>query len=717
VTHAGRQTALVAGHIWRPGAAVALGLSGIASLQSRAKVGLADAGWRPFGRPWLTLHGYYGLHRGERAADGFWGAGAVLEPLPGLQLGATYRHRGGEDGVVDLAVGITLGRQGLTVLPRVESGGISRTAWLWRGDSPERRLPDTALPRALRPTRRVVTLDLQHRLLTYQRYRWFDDRRVAWLDLSRVLDAVAADPAVVGVVLNLSDFHARPSLSWELRRRLADLRRDGKLVAVQLDRAGMLLYDLATVADRVSLDPQGDLTLPGFDLSRTYLRSLLDRLGLGFQALQYFPHKTAVEVLSRDDMSPADREQRQRVLDVIYAQVREDAATGRGFAPASFDSVVDEEVMVLPERALALGLVDTLARWDDLVTWAERRCRAARSGPPRPGDGPDRDAPNGRWGPRPRVAVVYAVGECAMDSGIRGRRLAAHLRALRRDPLVRAVVLRVDSPGGDPLPSELVAAAVRELRRAGKPVVVSQGDVAASGGYWLSMDADEVLTTPWTVTGSIGVISGWLWDRELHEKAGVHADGVSRGRHADLFRTVRYPVGVDIPARPLNEAELSKARERILALYDGFVDHVAQGRSLPPDSVRAIGGGRVWMGPDAVRLGLCDRLGGLDDAVDRARALAGLPAAVPAVVTEYPPRPLVELPRLGLPLPGARLAVPLPSLPGLTAPRPATAADAGAAVDPAARLLALLAEWRGRAWTWLPPGALPDAWRRWALAP
>ncbi len=702
---AGRHRSLVLGHILRPGRSLALGISGVTSLQSDERAVLLDAGLRPFGRPWLTLVGDCSLRQDQRWDDAAWSAGVLLEPVAGLQVGVRYRDDGPRESLA-FAVGLTVGRNGLTVLPRTDTDGdIQRTAWLWRTDSPERSLPSAAIPAPLRPRRRLVELDLQDRILTYQKYRWFDDRRIAWLDLSRALDAVAADPEVAAVAVDLSGFRGRPSLIWELRRRLADLRRRGKEVVVQIDRGGMLLYDLASVADRLSLDPQGDLTLPGYDLSRTYLKGMLEKLGLGFQALQFFPHKTAVEVLSRDDMSAADREQRQRILDVIYERIRDDVCSDRHLSPARFDSIVDEVVMVLPEQALALGLVDTLARWDDLVRATAARLGAARG---RIDLSAGRTAPNGRWGTRPRIAVVYAVGECAMEEGIRGRRTAAHLRSLARDPDVRAVVLRVDSPGGDPLPSDLVAAAVAELRRAGKPVVVSQGDVAASGGYWLSMNGTEILTTPLTVTGSIGVISGWLWDESLHERVGARADGVSRGRHADLFRMVRYPAGIDIPARPLSEEEFAKARERILSLYDGFVERVAAGRSLPPDSVRAVAGGRVWMGPDALRLGLCDRIGGLDDAVARARELAGLPADEQIVLVEYPPRPLLELPRLRVPFLGI----------ALTAPR--VAGNRPAEVPPRAadaELITALAAMRGRAWLRLLPDVLPGPWQDPASVP
>jgi protease-4 len=345
--------------------------------------------------------------------------------------------------------------------------------------------------------------------------------------------------------------------------------------------------------------------------------------------------------------------------------------------------------------------VDELARWHDL---GEHLAEGGESL-----GGPDvyglRRHADERWGEPPVVAVVYAIGECAMDSGIRGRRTGAFLRALADDPAVRAVVLRADSPGGDPLPSDLVDEGVRRLREAGKPVIVSQGDVAASGGYWISMNGTEVLTTPLTITGSIGVIAGWVWDESLHEKIGVNADGVSQGAHADLFRNVRYPLlDVAVPARAMTEPEEAMARDRILEMYDRFVDAVAAGRGLEPARVREIGGGRVWMGPDAVELGLCDGIGGLGAAVDRARELAGIAVGERVTLREYPPRPLFEMPQLGLPFLGLSVRLPGPWSDAVET------AD-GEASDLSVLVLRRLAETGGRPLLFTPPDALPEAWR------
>jgi len=248
---------------------------------------------------------------------------------------------------------------------------------------------------------------------------------------------------------------------------------------------------------------------------------------------------------------------------------------------------------------------------------------------------------------------VYAIGPCEMDSGIRGRATSQQLARLASDPDVKAVVLRADSPGGDPLPSDLVAGGLEKIRRKGKPAVVSQGNVAASGGYWISMDGSRILTTPVTITGSIGVIAGWFWDDGLGEKTGFSAEGVQKGASADLFTGLRFPLlGLRIPTRNLNPSEQARAKAGILASYDVFVDKVAAARGLPVENVREIAQGRVWMGGDAITHGLCDQFGGLGDAVAVARKSAGLERE-PILLVEYPKPPLFRKPRF------------LPDVPGL----------------------------------------------------
>jgi protease-4 len=297
-----------------------------------------------------------------------------------------------------------------------------------------------------------------------------------------------------------------------------------------------------------------------------------------------------------------------------------------------------------------------------------------------------------------------------MDEGIRGRATSAHLRKLAKRRDLAAVVFRADSPGGEALPSELVADGIRQVKKNGRPVVVTQGFVAGSGGYWISMDGSRILTTPLTITGSVGVTGGWAWDAGVGEKTGIAADGVMRGSHADLFTGIRFPfIGSVLPVRNLTERERDGVKDRFLELYGDFVRRVAEARGLPEARVRELGEGRIWIGADAIGNGLCDTLGTLDGAVATAKAMAGLDPDDEVILTEFPPRRLFSLPKLAGGLPGigwlaSRLAASIggsradPPAPVETAPYDTRYVEAILA-NPGAPLLLV------------PPDLLPEDWR------
>ena len=711
-----REKALVAGIVTRRRGWVSTGISAAFSLQSPAAQYVFDLGVRPFNRDWVTLFADWAVDDDQRFfQDGGWGAGVEVRPVRGVHLGARARERiDSED--VDLAfvIGVTVNELGVTSLPLTNpDGNHVMTSWLVRSDPPMSGIP-LANPFILKQER-LHAVNLENRRLTYQKYRYFDDVRVAWLDLLHLLDTVLADPAYDGIALNLSGFRGRPSLMWEMREKLREFQAAGKRVVIHADRLDPSQYHLATVADHVSLDPQGMVTLPGNSLARSYLKGTLEKLGLGFQEFRYFTYKSAAETLSRDHMSEADREQRQRIVDVIYETYAADITDGRDLPAGAYDAAVDEQTMLTAAEALDAHLVDSIGRWHDLSNRVGPHAGVRFCALP-----PDKLGKGGwddQWGPRPKVPVVFAVGPCDMDSGIKGRAMSEYLRKLARDPDVAAVVLRADSPGGDPLPSDLVADAVRRLKAAGKPVIVSQGDVAASGGYWISMDGTEILTTPVTITGSIGVIGGWIWDDGLAGKMGVTSDAVSRGAHADLFTTVNLPLLGPIPRRPLAEDELTRIETLIRAMYDAFVAAVATGRGLDEAAVREIAEGRVWMGADALERGLCDRIGTLDQAIALARAEAGIPDWQDVAVVEYPPRRLFPFPnfmRMPSLLPfgsrwnaawEARIARALAPAP---APAPGTLAGLG---DLDTAFVRALAAAGGRPLLMVSPEDLPAAWR------
>ncbi len=694
-----REKSIVAGIIKRPAPWISYGLSGVESLESGGRLGIADFGIRPFGSDMFTVFADYSMHGKDQLEDGYWGAGFEFRPISGIHIGAKMRESEFDDYTFSLNVGFTFkGGAGHHALPSYNKDGDQLgTAFLVTGDSPVAPVADWDHFEFGKKDR-VIAYNLENKYLTYSKYQWGDSKHIAWLDLVKELDIIRDSDDIKAIALNLSYFGGKPSLIWEFREKLLELRENDKEVYIFIDRAGMGSYYLVSAASEIYMDKWGGFDLSGVGVSKTYLREMLDKFGIGFRAMQFFPHKTAVESFDRTDMSDGDKEQLGRLVDVIYEEFRDGAASRDQITNDSFDNVVDELVSLTAPEAVELGLADKLGRWYDLKKFLTKEKNLLWSSL---NSIDKKEFHDETWGKPGTVAVVYAVGGCSMDTGIKGRSTSAYMRKLADNPDVKAVVLRADSPGGDPLPSDLVAEAIKLIQDEGKPVIISQGDLAASGGYWISMYGDEIITTPLTITGSIGVISAWVWDKEMHEKVGLNVDGVERGKHYSMNQSYRYPfVGFKLPARDLTDEEFALQKEDILDMYDGFVEAVAEGRNMSTDDIYPIAGGRIWMGADAVENGLADSIGGLQSAINRAADLAGIGDRFQ--LTEYPPRPLFEMPSLGTPF-GMLGSINI-------SPALYISDYSGNRADPAIEWLEIMAESQGSGQLMMMPVTLPDGW-------
>jgi protease-4 len=662
-----RHERLVLGNVVRHRTA-SFGLSWTDDLEVDDNFLQADLGIRPFG-PRVTLFGDAVYGHGDSFDDIRSGYGVEVRPLPGLALAAKARSTGD----VSLRLDVALARHSnWSFRPHLDDDGERSAATYAIEITP----PRPALGHAyVGRGRAFPVLDLRGPV-RYQRYELFDRRRTL-LGTLRGIAAAADDPRVGGVVVNLSGAEIGPELLWEIRAQLAGLRARGKKVIVYVDRAAMSGYMLATVGDQIWMDPQGMLDLRGLATGRTYMRHALDKLGVGIDEWRFFTHKSAFEVYSRDSMSDPDRQQRQELLDDFYAEMSATITAGRGLTRARWDSLVNGMSVLLPEDARAAGLVDSIGSFADAQKAAarvSRRLQPDAAAAVLAGVGGDPVWSPLEWGGPPRIAVLYAIGPCDMETGIRGRQLSQAIRKARGDRRVRAVVLRADSPGGDALPSDLVAREILETAKK-KPVIVSQGQVAASGGYWISMFADTIVAAPITITGSIGVIGGWFWNQGFGDKIGFDYDGVKRGTHADLGQGIRVPlVAYPLPERPLTREEREYVEKLFRISYRDFVTKVAKGRGLDPAYVDSIGQGRVWSGVRGHKNGLVDELGGLWRSLQIAKSAAGLP----------PDRniDLVEGPGLGkFDWSGLRPSLP-PFLRGLWSDRDGAASVAEPAVPP-----------------------------------
>lgn len=449
--------------------------------------------------------------------------------------------------------------------------------------------------------------------LKYQNFRLFDNANTLF-NLLEQLEAVKNDNSIEGIAINTSGMNINRVMLWELREKIKELKSKGKKVYVYIDRAGMDEYHFASVADKIILDPMGTISLNGYLRGRTFLKGSLEKLGLGFTELRYFKYKSAAESYARENFSDADREQRQKLVDDDYNLARKNICESRNISYQLFDKIVDSTFIYLPDDAISLKLADTLARWSDIGEIIKKYEKENKN---LVGiySLDKYNLPDEYWGSKPKIAVIYAIGGTSMDDGIKARSLVKYVESAMSNSSVKAIVLRVDSPGGDALAADLIADVLRK-NKGKKPLIVSQGYVAASGGYWLSMYADTIVAAPGTITGSIGVIGSYIYNISLKEELGLSVDRVQKGKFADLGFGATLPVlGLTIPDRNMTEQEMQIAEKGIKTLYRDFVNKVALGRRKSFEEIDKIAQGRVWSGSDGLRNGLVDILGSLDTAI------------------------------------------------------------------------------------------------------
>ncbi|MCB9367405.1 MAG: S49 family peptidase, partial [Calditrichaeota bacterium] len=495
--------------------------------------------------------------------------------------------------------------------------------------------------------RNVVAVSMRGSM-TYQKSRWFDPGRHSLIETLEWIETAKNDVSVSGIALNMSGFSSSLSLAWELGEKLKEFRATGKRVYMYVDRPNLLHMYLAAQADNVWMDPQGMVDMLGWVMGHTYHKGMLEKLGLGVEEWRYFEYKSAFETLARKDMSEKDREQRLALLNDVHTHWIKELAEGRGLTVDSLTLAMDSLGFLTAHEALLFRLVDDIGRWDDATDLVERWSGEKKSFIERD-ELSEREFADQSWGEYPKIAVVYALGVCDLDTGIRARYTSRLLRKLAKDDTYSAVVLRVDSPGGDGLASDWVAEQMRTVSEQ-KPMIVSQGRVAASGGYWISAPADRVFTSPFTITGSIGVIAGWLWNEGLTDKTGLTFDKVQVGRHADIGSGIVLPLlGVEIPDRPIYDDERVRVEKIILGHYDDFVGMVAEDRGLSREEIESVAQGRVWSGPAAIEHKLVDEIGGLEAAVDYAREQASISKREKVELVEFPRPGLINFNRLFAP--------------------------------------------------------------------
>ncbi|MCU7490367.1 MAG: signal peptide peptidase SppA [Ignavibacteria bacterium] len=631
----GRSKIIRGGMLIRPSRYLSLGASGIVSTTYSTKELYTELAARPLGNEFITLFADIVLRNTEiiRGKKEIWSAGAALEVIPGFRITGRYFQTKAFSAGLQLSLG-NIGFSG-------QAHYNDNQAHAYNTYGIRVGTYDRNFFSSLFPSKDYLNVTLKGEL-KYQRYMFFDESNTLY-DIISQINAAKTDPGIKGIALNATELRVPGEMLWELRERLLDFRRSGKKVVIFLERPDMADYYFASAADKIVLDPLGNLAFQGLIAGRTFYKGTLDKLGIGFDELRFFKYKSAMESFSREDMTEADREQRQRLIDVYYDLMRDGISRARGISPEKVDSIVNYKVVLLPREAMELGLVDTLDRWEnssEVIKKIEGTKRPLVSaGSLEKYKLPD----DNKWGEFERIAIIYAIGATSMDGGINARKLVKDVESAAEDPHVKAIVIRVDSPGGDAMASDYIAEAIKKYKKQ-KPVIISQGAVAASGGYWLSMYADTIVSAPNTITGSIGVIGAWVYNGGLSEKLGFTTDFVKRGDHADLGFGASLPfMGLGLPDRALTPEERGRIEYIIKDSYDLFITKVAEGRRLKPEYVDSVGQGRVWMGPDALKLRLVDIIGGLNEAIKVAKERAGIEKDKDIRFIQYPQMPLFDL--------------------------------------------------------------------------
>ncbi|MFH0899761.1 MAG: signal peptide peptidase SppA, partial [Pseudomonadota bacterium] len=437
---------------------------------------------------------------------------------------------------------------------------------------------------------------------------------------------------VEGVVLVIGNFKGGMATVQELRGAIGRLRQRQKRVFAFLTSAANLDYYVAAAADRVYLDPAGWLRLVGVSMTTVFYKDLFDKVGVNAQFEKYDAYKSAPEAFTRRSPSEEASEMRNWILDGVATTLAEDLARDRHLSPAEVQRIIEQGPFTATQ-ALEAGLIDALAEPLEVDKLLEREL--GRLYPVVAASALDDELPP-TWSV-PQIAIVNVEGDIVDGRSITvpfldrrmvgGDTIALALAGATDDERVRAIVLRVNSGGGSALASEVIARAVAEAKKR-KPVVVSLGDVAASGGYFAAANGDIILAEPSTITGSIGIFTGKFDLSFLLGRVGVTWDTGRRGEHADMESSLR----------PYTVEERSRIRENLRYYYDRFTGTVAHGRNLTAEQVETIAGGRVWTGRQALDHRLVDRLGGLGDAIAEAKRRAGLAegeqVALPVLPTE-----------------------------------------------------------------------------------
>lgn len=429
------------------------------------------------------------------------------------------------------------------------------------------------------------------------------------------------DKNISGIYLELTYIQARPAAIEEIRNSLLDFKESKKFIVAYADYLSESAYYLATAADKIYLNPQGSIDFTGMRSELMFFKGTFEKLGIEVQIIRHGKFKGAVEPFMLEKMSPENREQIQTYVGSIWKHTLDGISQSRNLSVEHLKRLANTMVLSDADSCLANKIVDSLIYKDQLLELLVKMSGTSEKKPELIGHSNYKKAPQDREGKslaKNKIAVVYAYGDVVMgkagEGSISSDRISKAIRDARTDSSIRAIVLRVNSPGGSALASEIIWREV-SLASKEKPVIVSMGELAASGGYYISCAANKIVAQPNTITGSIGVFGLMLNTKSfLKDKLGITTDVVKTNEHSDFPSFTRS----------MDNYEKNYLQMEVDKIYETFVAHVAEGRNLDKVKVDEIGQGRVWSGIDALKHGLVDTLGNLTDAVKMAARMSDL---------------------------------------------------------------------------------------------
>ncbi|MEB3147920.1 MAG: signal peptide peptidase SppA [Sphaerospermopsis sp.] len=454
-----------------------------------------------------------------------------------------------------------------------------------------------------------------------------DEEQITLRKVIETLEKAQRDPRIVGIYIDATKSGTASSLGYaslkEIRQALDKFRASGKKIIAYSTDWNEREYYLSSVADKIVLNPVGMMEINGLSSQPIFLTGALEKYGIGVQVVRVGKFKGAVEPFLLDKLSPENRQQTQKLLDDVWGEWRTSVGKSRKIQPEKLQAIANNQAILESTAAKANGLVDQIAYQDEVfadlknLTASDEDDKNFRQinmtdyvEVPGKSMGVERNSEN-------KIAVVYAEGEIVDGKGedgqIGGDRFAQIFRKIRQDEDVKSVVLRINSPGGSATASEIIQREIK-LTREVKPVIISMGDVAASGGYWIASDSNRIFAEKNTITGSIGVFGILFNGEKLANNNGITWDTVKTAQFADT----------QTAARPKSPQELALYQRSVNRIYNMFINKVAEGRKLPQQKVAEIAQGRVWSGVAAKQIGLVDDIGGLNVAIEYAAKAAKL---------------------------------------------------------------------------------------------